>query len=126
MSENKLGNEPAFPSKGSANCTSVSGYTSFQNIEFEGMSKREYAAIKLRVPDSGTEWLDEMIRKANRRESAQIAMQGLLANVPTNRQDMILYLELKEKAYGNIPVNEAIAKEAFIIADELQKQESNE
>ncbi len=29
-----------------------------------GFSKREYAAILLQVPDSGTPWLDEMIEKA--------------------------------------------------------------
>lgn len=29
--------------------------------EFKGLSAREYAAIHLRVPDSGTAWLDEMI-----------------------------------------------------------------
>jgi hypothetical protein len=32
----------------------------------EGMTLRQYAAIKLRVPDSGTDWLDDMIRKSNR------------------------------------------------------------
>lgn len=31
-----------------------------------GMTLRQFAAIKLRVPDSGTEWLDDMIRKALR------------------------------------------------------------
>ena len=31
----------------------------------EGMTLRQYAAIKLKVPDSGTDWLDEMIVKAN-------------------------------------------------------------
>ncbi len=29
-----------------------------------GMTLRQYAAIKLRVPDSGTDWLDEMIVKS--------------------------------------------------------------
>lgn len=29
------------------------------------LTQREYAAIHLAVPSSGTEWLDEMIRKAN-------------------------------------------------------------
>ena len=40
---------------------------------------REYAAIKLRVPDSGTDWLDEMIRKSVRDELAAKAMQGFAA-----------------------------------------------
>lgn len=30
-----------------------------------GLSKREYAAILLKVPDSGTDWLDVMIRRAH-------------------------------------------------------------
>jgi hypothetical protein len=30
----------------------------------EGMTLRQYAAIKLRVPDSGTDWLDDMIVKS--------------------------------------------------------------
>ena len=29
-----------------------------------GMSLRQYAAIKLKVPDSGTDWLDDMIRQS--------------------------------------------------------------
>jgi hypothetical protein len=31
-----------------------------------GMSLRQYAAIKLCVPDSGLDWLDDMIRQAQR------------------------------------------------------------
>jgi hypothetical protein len=38
---------------------STGSYTEF------GMTLREYAAIKLKVPDSGTDWLDDMIRKSN-------------------------------------------------------------
>ena len=41
---------------------------------------REYAAIKLRVPDSGIDWLDEMILLAKRDELAAQAMQGISAN----------------------------------------------
>ena len=32
----------------------------------EGMTLRQYAAIKLKVPNSGTDWLDEMIEEANK------------------------------------------------------------
>lgn len=45
-----------------------------------GMSLRAYAAIKLRVPDSGIDWLDDMIRTAVQDEFAAKAMQGLSAN----------------------------------------------
>lgn len=43
-----------------------------------GMTLRQYAAIKLRVPDSGTDWLDEMIRTSQRDYFAAKAMQGLM------------------------------------------------
>lgn len=41
-----------------------------------GMTLREYAAIKLKVPDSGTPWLDEMIEKSRRDDLAARAMQA--------------------------------------------------
>lgn len=31
-----------------------------------GMTLRQYAAIHLKVPNSGTDWLDEMIKQANK------------------------------------------------------------
>lgn len=31
-----------------------------------GFTKREYAAILLKVPDSGLEWLDNMIKRAHK------------------------------------------------------------
>ena len=43
-----------------------------------GMTLREYAAIQLKVPDSGTDWLDDMIRKSQRNDLAAKAMQTLL------------------------------------------------
>ena len=45
-----------------------------------GMTLRQYAAIKLRIPDSGTDWLDRMILKAKRDDLAAQAMQGLLSD----------------------------------------------
>lgn len=44
-----------------------------------GMSLRQYAAIALRVPNSGTDWLDEMIREARREDCAAKAMQAMVA-----------------------------------------------
>lgn len=32
----------------------------------QGMTLRQYAAIHLKVPNSGTDWLDEMIEQANK------------------------------------------------------------
>ncbi|WP_186118293.1 hypothetical protein [Burkholderia gladioli] len=42
-----------------------------------GMSLRAYAAIKLRVPDSGIDWLDDMIRESMRDYFAAKAMPEL-------------------------------------------------
>lgn len=47
--------------------------------QMAGLSIEEYAAIHLRIPNSGQEWLDEMIKKANRRDAAIAAMQALLS-----------------------------------------------
>lgn len=51
-----------------------------------GMTLREYAAIKLRVPDSGVPWLDEMITKANRDYFAAAALIGVHANPEVNKR----------------------------------------
>ena len=48
---------PTFSINDEARVTSVGGDG--------GMDLRQYAAIHLRLPDSGLDWLDEMIRKAN-------------------------------------------------------------
>lgn len=102
MSE-KLGQEPAFPVD----------YRVSADSHRNGMSKRFYAAIKLRVPDSGEEWLDEMIRKANRRDAAQSAMQGLAANPNGFKQ-----------SNGSFHTAESFITNAYILADELLKQEN--
>lgn len=44
----------------------------------DGMSVRVYAAIKLKVPESGIDWLDEMIIKSKRDYFAAKAMQGII------------------------------------------------
>jgi hypothetical protein len=74
MSEAKQTGGPAFP---------FPAYT-YPNGEINpgegGMTLRQYAAIKLRVPDSGIGWLDDMIRKSQRDEFAAKAMQGLIVD----------------------------------------------
>jgi hypothetical protein len=41
------------------------------------MTLRQYAAIKLKMPDSGTDWLDDMICKSLRDDFAAKAMQSM-------------------------------------------------
>jgi hypothetical protein len=45
-----------------------------------GMTLRQYAAIKLKMPKSGNEELDDMIRASLRNDFAAKAMQGLLSD----------------------------------------------
>ena len=56
-----------------------------------GMTLRQYAAIKLRVPDSGTEWLDDMIRTSLRDGFAEKSLAGMLADseVKATREDFV-------------------------------------
>ena len=49
-------------------------------LPWQGMTLRQYAAIKLRVPNSGTDWLDEMIRESLRNEMAAKAMPECYAD----------------------------------------------
>lgn len=48
-------------------------------LPYQGMTLRQYAAIKLRVPNSGTDWLDEMIFASLRDDLAAKAMQSLIS-----------------------------------------------
>ena len=45
------------------------------------MTCREYAAIKLKVPDSGDIDLDEMIRKSLRNDFAKVCLQGYMVGL---------------------------------------------
>lgn len=49
------------------------------------LTKRQHAAIHLRVPDSGTPWLDDMIRQSLRNDLVEVAMAiaGTLINDQT-------------------------------------------
>ena len=71
-----------------------------------GMSLRQYAAIKLRVPDSGLAWLNEMILASRRAEYAGLAMQGIVAR--------------RESISGDLVAEEAV-KEAGLLIRELKK-----
>lgn len=94
--------KPAFPT---LNEHQASAHT----WQFQGMSLREYAAIKLRVPDSGTDWLDAMIEKSLLNEFAGKALNGMLAHSTRYKP-----------AYG-YPHNwhAAISQEAFEIAEQM-------
>lgn len=70
MSESK--DKPAFPY--------INGIQDFSGNSIptseEGMSLKQYAAIHLKVPMSGTPWLDEMIEASRRDEFAKASLIG--------------------------------------------------
>jgi hypothetical protein len=74
MSEKETGG-PAFP----VTPTDKSGQIAPTEL---GITLRQYAAIKLKVPDSGTEWLDAMIEQSLLDDFAAKAMQGWISSAP--------------------------------------------
>jgi hypothetical protein len=64
---------PAFP------CLSTHCQRLNESEYDPGMTLRQYAAITLRVPNSGTDWLDEMIREARRDDFAAKAMASIVS-----------------------------------------------
>jgi len=61
-----------------------------------GLSAQEYAAINLRVPASGTPWLDDMIRSHLRDEFAGKAMQAIES---ADVMDQFSYEQISDGAY---------------------------
>lgn len=93
-SQLKRGIEPAFP---------MGYHPEGNSADHSGMTLRQYAAIKLAVPDSGLPWLDEMIVKSNRERLAAAALQGLIAN-------------------GGCPTWDDDAKAAYAAADAMLRE----
>ena len=56
------------------------GHGDHQHGGEPGLTACEYAAIHLRVPNSGTEWLDDMIRESLRDQMAGQALAGMTSN----------------------------------------------
>jgi hypothetical protein len=67
-----MNNEQAFPNP--------------HRTDMTGMTLRQYAAIKLKVPNSGTDWLDDMIRQSLKDDFAAKAM--LRTSVNTSYEDL--------------------------------------
>lgn len=93
------GNKPAFPTP---------HMNEFGQIRYSkhGLTKREYACIKLGIPETGYSELDELIRKSERKRIAAMVMQGILSN--SSLIDTVIW--------------QWLAKESVNAADELLKQ----
>lgn len=84
---------PAFPDTGNSPAFPTTSEPFHQGLC--GLSAREYAAIHLRQPDSGVEWLDAMIRKAKRDE---IAMRAIVPTAERTNLDDVM--DVAEHAYA--------------------------
>jgi len=86
--------------------------------QWGGMSLRQYAAIHLRVPDSGVDWLDEMIRKAQRDDFAAKAMHAIIAEPVENGAQSFLWYSKKRLGLSTEGM-EACAQVAYAMADAM-------
>ncbi len=71
--------------------------------ETGGMSLREFACIQLCVPETGTPWLDKIIRRALHDRLAGQAMAGLVQDTEAQRILQIRYGE-DEKLHAAMAV----------------------
>lgn len=99
--------KPAFPKQASE----FSG-------EYFGMYLREYAAIKLRVPDSGTDWLDAMIERSRMMDFAQFAMPEVMKEWWDNRE------KTSESSFDED--TDIMASDCFLMAEAMLKASKGE
>lgn len=112
-------NEPAYPEIQTRPAWSEDDdYLYAETYSVGGLTKRERAAIDLRVPMSGDDDIDAMIRAANRKDFAAMAMQGLCANTTLN-EVAVLERVIREIGRDAMTHAQVVAKIAADCADDL-------
>lgn len=71
---NKPDGGPAFPVPEMEKSDEYGSLGFSKPVAFSGMSLRDYACIKLRMPESDKEWLNEIIKKSNSDYLSGVAM----------------------------------------------------
>lgn len=79
MSNEKNDGGSAFPAQVMVWSTEKDAWLTVPYNREQGLTIRQYAAIHLQQPDSGIDWLDDMIRKAKRDAIAEKAMQAIIS-----------------------------------------------
>ena len=90
-----------------------------QVITDEGMGLKHYAAIKLKVPNSGIDWLDEMIEESLKNDFAAKAMQAILTKTPLLSETGEHGKKASHKDISNLHRN--ICFTAYSIADAMME-----
>lgn len=95
--------------------------TEFTESVSLGLTKHEYACIKLGIPESGCKEIDDLIIKSERKRLAGLALSGILAN---RELQLCLYQDCLTKYFIENEVNSenALVFESVRLADELLKQ----
>lgn len=115
MSAPADGNIPAFPHIADV-ASFRDGVMVKQQVTSGGMTLRQYAAIRLRVPDSGLPWLDAMITRAKRDEFAGQALAGICAN----SSEVLLRASANEADIrGETRMSQTYARESYEMADAM-------
>lgn len=83
-----------------------------------GLTARQYAAIKLRVPDSGTDWLDAMIDRSRMMDFAQFAMPEVMKEWWDNRE------KTSESSFDEDA--DIMASDCFLMAEAMLKASKGE
>ena len=85
---------------------------------------REHAAIELCIPNSGTDWLNDMIAKSRRYMLAGMALQGMLSN---QKSKEIIFIESGERGVSSAKYFAEIACDiADAMISELENQEGSD
>ncbi|KKM86427.1 hypothetical protein LCGC14_1279060 [marine sediment metagenome] len=84
------------------------------------MSLQDYACIKLKIPETGRPWFDDLIRKSLLNDFAAKAMQGLLSNQEYREQEMAK-VDSTLPAIIHKVIRETIRDEAYEMADTMLK-----
>ncbi len=106
MSTTKEKDWPAFPCEIGPASDMYTIQTGDGQWQQPGMTLRQYAAIKLKVPDSGTDWLDLMITKSLLDEFAAKVMPEI-------------YQRVKDGGYKRV------AELAYEMADAMLKERAS-
>lgn len=87
-------NAPAFPCE----VTLFMDDGSKLKVLGDGLTAQQYAAIHLKVPKSGTDWLDEMITESLRNDFAGQALQAII--IGNKAHECVMGAGAAKDAYG--------------------------
>jgi len=75
----------------------ISGILQIEAYRIQGLTARQYAAIHLRVPDSGEDWMDKMIRTSRLADATEV----FIASGKENQVASVYMAGLQAQIEGN-------------------------